>query len=61
MLDWDMVLVVIAGYLAVTSLTKLLQSHRHRVLRELQRQVEIEQRQQESQRADPEPKKTRSA
>ena len=50
MLDWDLALVAIAGYVAVMSLVRLLQKHRQIVLRELQQQVDLEQRRQEIQR-----------
>ncbi|MFM2095986.1 MAG: hypothetical protein RIS70_3110 [Planctomycetota bacterium] len=47
MSNWEIVIFALAGYLAVMSFVRLLQSHRRVVLAELQQQVANEQRQKE--------------
>jgi len=45
---WDFVLLVVAGYVAVTLLVRLMQNHRRQILAELQQEcVEIQRRQRE--------------
>lgn len=44
--SWDLVLLVAAAYVAVTSLARLMQRHRDTVVAELQQQVELERRRQ---------------
>jgi len=47
MSNWEIVTFALAGYVAVMSFVRLLQSHRRVVLAELQQQVANEQRQKE--------------
>lgn len=53
MLDWDLAIFAVAGYLAVVALVRLLQQHRRTVLFELQNQVDDEQRRQALERGQP--------
>ena len=63
MLDWDLAIFAVAGYLAIVALVRLLQRHRRTVLLELQNQVDDEQRRQELDRRKPDEdtKKSKSA
>lgn len=47
MSNWELVIFAAAGYVAVASFLRLLQTHRRRVLAELQQQVTAEQQQKE--------------
>ena len=43
---WDLILLVVAVYLAIVSLVRLMTRHRNRVVEQLHRQAEIEKRKQ---------------
>ena len=61
--SWDLVLLVVAAYVGVSSLARLMHRHRDTVVAELQEQVETERRRQatEKKKAEQDRKQTTRA